>query len=210
MSAVPPVELAPGTLEELDKVQGIHQTKMSVERRKEVLLQQLDLSALDGWSEVNQAAAHTLLVDYHDIFSLEPGELGCTHLAKHQIRVFDDEPFKEQFWRIPRPIVDEVQAHMKEMLEAGAICPSQSPWCNAVLLVHKKDGGLFFHNDFCKLNARTKKDSYLLPQIQEAIESLVGVGYFSCLDLRVGFWQIAMDKASKQYTAFTIGKLGFF
>ena len=28
------------------------------------------------------------------------------------------------------PMVDEVHAHMKEMLEVGAICPSQTPWCN--------------------------------------------------------------------------------
>ena len=102
---------------------------------------------------------------------------------------------------------DEIQAHVKEMLEVGAIHPSQSPWWNADILVHKKDGGLCFCIGFGKLNARTEKDSYLLPQIQEAIESLVGVGYF-CLDLKVGFWQIAMDKASKQYTAFTVGNLG--
>ena len=57
---------------------------------------------------------------------------------------------------------------------------------------------------------RTKKDSYLLPQIQEAIESLVGAGYFSCLDLKAGFWQIAMDEALKQYTTFTKGNVGFF
>ena len=44
------------------------------------------------------------------------------------------------------------------------------------------------------------KDSYPL---QEAIESLVGAGYFSCLDLKAGFWHIAMDEASKQYTALT-------
>ena len=107
-------------------------------------------------------------------------------------------------------MVDEVHAHMKEMLEVGTIHPSQSPWCNVVVLVCKKDGGLCFCIDFCKLNARTKKDSYLLPQIQEAIESLVGAGCFSCLDLKVGFWQIAMDEASKQYTTFTVGNLGFF
>ena len=32
-------------------------------------------------------------------------------------------------------MVEELRAHMKEMLEVGAIHPSQSPWCNAVMLV---------------------------------------------------------------------------
>ena len=104
---------------------------------------------------------------------------------------------------------DEVPAHVKEMLEVGTIHPSQSPWYNAIVLVCKKDGGLWFCIDFHKFNARPKKDSYLLPWIQEAIESLVGAGCFFCLDLKVGFWQIAMDEASKQYTAFTVGNLGF-
>ena len=69
---------------------------------------------------------------------------------------------------------DEVHTHAKEMQKVGAICPSQSPWCSTVVLVCKKDGGLHFCIDFCKLNARTKTDSYLLPHIQEAIENLVG------------------------------------
>ena len=88
--------------------------------------------------------------------------------------------------------------------------PARVPGVNAVVLVRKKDGGLHFCIDFHRLNARTKKDSYLLPQIQEALESLVDAGHFSCLDLKSGFWQIRMDEASKQYTAFTVGNLGFF
>ena len=60
-------------------------------------------------------------------------------------------------------MVDEVHAHVKGMLEVGAIHPSQSPWCNVVVLVYKKDGGLCFCIDFCKFNARIKKDSYPLP-----------------------------------------------
>ena len=33
---------------------------------------------------------------------------------------------------------------------------------------------------------------------------------FLCLDLKLGFWQIKMEEASKQFTAFRVGNLGFF
>ena len=89
-------------------------------------------------------------------------------------------------------MVEEVRNHLREMLESGAIRPSQSAWCNTVMLVRKKDGGLPFHIDFQCLNTHTKKDSYPLPQIQEALESLVGAGHFSCLDLKSGFRQIKL------------------
>ena len=95
------------------------------------------------------------------------------------------------------------------MLESGAIQPSQSAWYNAVVLVRKKDRGLQFCIHFHHLNVCTKKDSYPLPRIQEALESLVGAGHFSCLDLKLQFWQIKMDEASKQYTTFTVGNLVF-
>ena len=96
------------------------------------------------------------------------------------------------------------------MLESSAIRPSQSAWCNTVVLVQKKDSGLQFCIDFCHLNTCTKKDFYPLPRIQEVLESLVGAGHFSCLDLKSGFWHIKMDEALEQYTAFTVGNLGFF
>ena len=107
-------------------------------------------------------------------------------------------------------MMEEVRNHLKETLELGAIRPSQSAWCNAVVLVRKKDSSLHFCIDFQHLNAHTKKDSYPLPQIQEVLESLVDAGHFSCLDLKSGFWQIRMDEVSKQYTTFTVGNLGFF
>ena len=96
------------------------------------------------------------------------------------------------------------------MLEAGATHPSQSPWCNMVILVRKKDGTLHFCVDFRCLNTRTKKDSYPLPWIQEALESMVGSVHFSSMDFKSGFWQIKMDLELQQYTAFTVGNLGFY
>ena len=137
-NAVPPVKLAPNTLEKLDEIQGIQQTKTMVEQRKKLLFQQLYLSGLDKWSDRNQAA-QALLSEYHDIFSLELGELGCMDLAKHKIRVVDNKPFKERFQRTPSLTVDEVHTHVKEILQAGAICPSQNLWCKVDVLVCKKE-----------------------------------------------------------------------
>ena len=137
-------------------------------------------------------------------------ELGCTHLTEHTIKVTDDMQFKERFRQIPPPMVEEVRNHLQEMLESSAIRPSQTAWCNAVILVRKKDGSLHFCINFWCLNACMKKDSYPLPQIQEVLESLVGDSHFSCLDLKSRFWQIKMDEASKQYITFTMGNLGFF
>ena len=92
------------------------------------------------------------------------------------------------------------------MLDAGAIHPSQSPWCNVVVLVQKKDGSLCFCVDFHRLNTHTKKDSYPLPRIQEVLESMAGTVHFSMSR----FWQVKVAPESQQNTAFTVGNLGFY
>ena len=199
-----------GLQEGTDKSPDSHTPRLTVRKRHGKLFNELDLSSLDSWTPELADAAHQLLAEYHDVFSLDLAELGCTHSMEHTIKVTDDTPFKEWFRQIPPPMVEEVRNHLKEMLEFGAIRPSQIACCNVMVLVRKKDGSLHFCINFCCLNAHTKKDSYPLPRIQEVLESLVGTGHFSCLDLKFGFWQIRMDEVSKQYTAFTVGNLGFF
>ena len=95
------------------------------------------------------------------------------------------------------------------MLQVGAIKPSKLAWSNAVFLVQKKDGGLRFCIDFCRLNSQTRKDAFPLPQIQDAIYTLSGSKYYTTVDLLSGFWQMPMEESSKQYTALTVGMLGF-
>ena len=76
--------------------------------------------------------------------------------------------------------------------------------------VRKKDGTLCFCVDFHRLNTHTKKDSYSLPWIQEALKSMAGAAHFSTMDFKSGFWQVKMVPESRQYTAFTVGNLGFY
>ena len=103
-----------------------------------------------------------------------------------------------------------MREHLKLILDAGVIWPSNSPWCNAVVLVRKKDRSLHFCIDFRKLNSLTVKDSHPLPCICETLESLAGAAHFLTFDMNSGFWQVPMDEESKQYTAFTLGSMGLY
>ena len=138
---------------------------LTTRQRQGKLFKKSDLSGLNLWPLELAEAACPLLGEYHDVFSLESMELGCTHSTEHKIKVTDDTPFKEQFRWIPLPLVEEVLSHLREMLESGAIWPIQSAWYNAVVLVRKKDSGLQFCIDFCHLNVHIKKDSYPLARI---------------------------------------------
>ena len=186
-------------------------TFMEAERQA-LLLEKLDLSGLEAWTTEQAEKARSLLREHHDIFSLEKHDMGHTKATKHKIVLKDPDtpPFKERFHRIPPPQLDEVREHLKLMLDAGVVRPSNSPWCNAVVLVRKKDGLLRFCINFQRLNALTIKDSHLLPRISETLESLAGVAHYLTFDLNSGFWQVPMDEESKQYTAFTLGSMGLY
>ena len=120
--------------------------KLTIEERQKLLLKLLRkkgrLDKLKEWPLELALKFERMLMEHHNIFSLEPDA------TEHVIELLDTEPFKERFCRIAPPLVEEVWEHLQEMLDGGAIHPSQSPWCNAVVLVRKKNGGLRFCIDF--------------------------------------------------------------
>ena len=86
----------PGELPVQDEACPDSQTlKLMIRQRCGKLFDELDLSGLDLWAPKLVDKACWLLAKYHDVFSLDPAELGCTHSTKHTIKVTDDTPFKE-------------------------------------------------------------------------------------------------------------------
>ena len=58
--------------------------------------------------------------------------------------------------------------------------------------------------DYRGLNSVTKPDSYPLPRIDDMLDELGNMKYFSTLDLASGYWQVKMSEASREKTAFVI------
>ena len=82
-------------------------------------MDKLNLDGLSEWSPHNAAIARELLLSYHDTFALESDEPGCTSAIEHEICLNDDKPFKEHFRHILPPLLEEVHASLRDMLEAG-------------------------------------------------------------------------------------------
>ena len=176
-----------------------------VRQRHGKLFDELDLSGLDSWAPELADAAHWLLAKYHNVFSLDPAELGCTHSRKHMIKVTDNTPFKEQFRWIPccwsrmfkttcRRCYSLVLSGLARVLGAMQWC-----WCGRRMAAYSSA------LSFATWTLTEKRTPTPCPRIQEALESLVGSGHFSCMDLKSGVWQIKVEEALKQYTAFTVG-----
>ena len=121
----------------------------------------------------------TLICKWKSVFSTGPTDLGFTTLIEHEIHLTDDVPFRQPYRRIPPSMFDEVREHIREMLDAGVIRESSSPYSSNVVLVRKPDGSLRFCIDFRTLNKRTIRDAYALPRINDTLDCLSGAKCFS-------------------------------
>ncbi|KAH3851362.1 hypothetical protein DPMN_093842 [Dreissena polymorpha] len=151
-----------------------------------------------------------ILEVHKGIFSTSETDIGSCDIMKHRIELIDKTPFKERYRRIPPSMIEEVRKHLENLLASGVIRRSKSPWASAVVICRKHSGALRMCVDYRKLNARTIKDSYAIPRIDDVLDCLHGSKYFSTLDMKSGYHQIEIEEKHKERTAFTVGPLGFW
>ena len=143
-----------------------------------------------------------LLIEYQDIFTLKDSDLGRAHRFTHNIDTGDNPSFRQRPYRIPQSQLEMVNEHIKSMLDKGIIQESNSPWCQPLVIVSKKDGSPRFCVDFRKLNSVTRKQIFPMPRVDEVLDSLGDACYFTTLDLASGYWQIPMEPNDMEKTAF--------
>jgi len=105
-------------------------------------------------------------------------------------------------WRLPHSTKAIIEEKVNEMLTAGIISPSESPYCSPALLVRKPDNSYRFCVDYREVNSQSYKSIHPVPNIIETLEAVAGRQYYSIIDAKSAYHQIEMEESSKQYTAF--------
>ena len=81
------------------------------------------------------------------------------NIVKMSIDTGDHPPIKQRPYKIPFSQRPQVNKALDDMLEAGIIRPSQSPWSSSLVIIPKKDGTKRMCVDYRKLNNITRKSS---------------------------------------------------
>ncbi|KAJ8003250.1 hypothetical protein DPEC_G00167470 [Dallia pectoralis] len=144
-----------------------------------------------------------------EVFAQNDTDFGRTDKVKHHVKLSDETPFKLRARPIHPHDVEAVRQHLQELLDAGVIRESESPFSSPIVVVRKKNGQVRLCIDYRKLNLQTVKDAYALPRMDDTFTALSGSKWFSVLDLKSGYYQIEVDEADKPKTAF-VCPLGFW
>jgi len=96
-------------------------------------------------------------------------------------------------------VMDE---YVRNGLKAGILQPSVSPYGSMALIVKKKDGTPRVVIDYRALNDITVKNKYPLPLMDDLFDRTAGACFFTSIDLRNGFHQIAIPPEDREKTAF--------
>ena len=143
-----------------------------------------------------------LLERHNGVFAETDDNMGYTDAVQHRIPLPDDVPVAQPYRSIPHSQYAEVREHIKGLLRNNIIRESHSPYAAPIVVVRKKDGSIRLWVDYRRLNAKTIRDAYPLPRIEESFDALAGARYFSTLDLVSGYHQIAVDSFDRHKTAF--------
>jgi len=159
---------------------------------------------------VNQnAELSDLLVEYHDIFSEQPGK---THLVQHHIKLTPGAtPSRSAPYRLSPDKMDFVKSEIATLKEQGIVedAPVDTTWAAPTVVVKKSDGGWRLCTDFRKLNAVTEPDPFPLPRIDDLLDKVGKAKFLTKLDMAKGYHAVRCDDESIAMTVF-VTPFGFF
>ncbi|XP_059066505.1 uncharacterized protein LOC131048153 [Cryptomeria japonica] len=153
----------------------------------------------------NFAAIQDVLNEYSDLMPDKlPAILPPRRHVGHQIELeAGARPPAKAPYRLSGQEMAELRKQLAELVEAGYLRPSRSPYAAPILFQCKKEGTLQLCVDYRALNKLTIKNKYPLPLIADSFDRLVDARVFSKLDLRQDYYQIRIAQGDEEKTAIT-------
>ena len=159
---------------------------------------------------LSRSAAHTmgLVFKVDDVGVQESVFENCGRMVGEPVKIVlrdDARPYcLTTARRIPFPIMPKVKAELDRLENDGIIVKVTAPtdWCAPIVPVIKKNGSVRICVDLKRLNEAVKRETYMLPNLDDIAPKLSGSIVFSKLDATSGFHQIPLDEASCLLTTF--------
>ncbi len=111
-------------------------------------------------------------------------------------------PPKGRLYSLSTPEREAMEKYISDSLAAKIIRPSSSPAGAGFFFVEKKDGSLRPCIDYRGLNSITVKNTYPLPLMSSAFESLQGASFFTKLDLRNAYYLVRIREGDEWKATF--------
>ena len=150
-----------------------------------------------------------LALKYKKAFSLSEYDLGLTHLMEFEIPTTNTEPINRAPYKLPYEKKQALKKIIPDMIKAGIIEESDSPYNNPIVMVKKPNSEFRMCLDMRKLNQVTKEIQLPIPSVQESLDVLKNQNFYSSLDLFSAYHQLAIKKEGREKTAFTANSRKF-
>ena len=137
-----------------------------------------------------------------DVFAKDIYQLKDCSVLEHEIQLRDETPIVCKQYPLTPQERQEATRQVREMVDAGNMEPSDSPFSFPVIMVKKKDGSMRLVRDLRRLNAQTVYQScpshITMDDLQQTL-GFKGAKILSSLDLRSGYNQIVTRESDRQY-----------
>ena len=142
------------------------------------------------------------LADNIDVFAKDIYQLKDCSVLEHEIKLKDETPIACKQYPLTPQERQEATRQVSEMMDAGILEPSDSPFSFPVIMVKKKDGSMRLVCDLRRLNAQTVYQAgpphITIDDLQQTL-GFKGAKILSSIDLRSGFNQLVMKESDRQY-----------
>jgi len=111
-----------------------------------------------------------LLEEYKDIIFIDEKLATRTDLVKCKLWMKHDIPIRVKLRPLEQSKREWLRNEIEELLQAGVIRPSRSPYAAAPVIVEKKDGTWRLAIDYRRINMASEDFLYPLPKISEIFD----------------------------------------